>query len=307
MGPQYHVDGVPSAFIERQLEAVKAKSFDVKYANLQARQFIPVSHETPSGAETVKINSYDMFGTAKIIGAYANDLPRADVKVAELRQAIRSLGVSFGYNVQELRSAQMTGLPLEQRKANAARRANEQAVDSIAANGDSVNGLSGLLTLSNTLTYTIPNGASGHADWARKTGQEMLADLVNATSKIVSTSKDVEHPTTWLLPINQYNLIANTNLNTGIAATVLSHFLATNPYIKEVFPWYRLTNAGSGGSVARAVCYVRDPDHLWLEIPQEFEMFPAQQEGLEFEIPCHSRIGGVLCPYPASVLYMDSL
>ena len=308
MAQQFYIDGIDSAFIERQLEAVKAKSFDVKYANLQARSFIPVSHETPSGAETVKFNSYDMFGLAKVIASYANDLPRADVKVAEYRQAIKSLGCSYGYNVQELRAAQMSGLPLEQRKANAARRANEQAVDSIAALGDTVNGLPGFLALSSTLTYTPANSAAlGTAVWSGKTGQEMLADLVNATSKIVVTTKDVEHPTTWLLPIAQYNLIANTNLNTGIAATVLSHFLATNPYIKEVLPWYRLTNAGSGGAIDRAVCYVRDADHLWLEIPQEYEQFPAQQDGLEFEIPCHSRIGGVLCPYPSSVLYMDGL
>lgn len=299
-------DSIDSAFIERQLEYVKAKTYDVKYPELMARQLIPVSHETPSGAETVKYNAYDMFAVAKLIEAYGTDLPRADVKVSETRQLIRSIGSSYGYNVQELRNAQLAGLPLEQRKANASRRGVEQKIDSIATLGDTVNGLTGILNIPSAQTYTIPNGASSSQLWSTKTGLEMLADLNNASATIVKNTFDIEHPSTVVVPINQFALAAVTPVNTGIPATVLEHFLKASPWIKEVLPWYRLTGAGSGAS-DRMLVYSRDPDHLWLEIPQEFEQFPAQQNGLEFVVPCHARCGGVICPYPLSVLYADHI
>lgn len=307
MADRFYVDGIDSAFIERQLEAVKAKTYDVKYPNLQARSLLPVSHETPSGAETVKFNSFDMVGMAKIVASYADDFPRADVRVAEVRQVIKSIASAYGFNVQELRAAQMAGLPLEQRKANSARRAIEQKIDSIAALGDTVNGLTGLLNIANALTYTIPNGAAGHQAWSTKTGLEILADMNLAASKIVSTTNDVEHPSTMVLPINQFAIISMTPVNTGIPATVLEHFLKSSPWVKEVLPWYRMTNAGAGGNTDRMLLYDKDPDHLWLEMPQEFEQFPAQQKGLEFMVPCHARCGGVLCAYPLSVLYADGI
>ena len=303
---EYHKDGIDSAFIERQLEAVKAKTYDVKYPNLQARSLLPVSHETPPGAETVKFNSFDMVGMAKIVASYADDFPRADVRVAEIRQVIKSIGSAYGFNVQELRAAAMAGLPLEQRKANAARRAVEQKIDSIAALGDSVNGLTGLLNIANALTYTIPNGAAASQAWSTKTGLEILADMNLAAAKIVSTTNDVEHPSTIVIPINQFAIISMTPVNTGIPATILQHFLASSPWVKEVIPWYRMTGAGSGGS-DRMLVYDKDPDHLWLEMPQEFEQFPAQQKSLSFVVPCHARTGGVLCAYPLSVLYADHI
>ena len=300
--------GIDSAFIERQLEYVKAKTYDIKYADLVARNFVPVSHETPSGAETVKYNTYDMGAqVAAIIASYATDLPRADVKVAEFRQAIKSIGASYGFNVQELRASQLAGgLPLEQRKANAARRSIEQKIDVVASTGDTVNGLTGLLNITNAQTYVIPNGASGHQAWSTKTGLEMLADMNLSVAAVVSSTFDVEHPDTMLLPITQFNIISMTPVNVGIPATVLQHFLAANPYIKRVLPWYRMSGAGSGAT-DRGMAYMADPDHLWLEMPQEFEQFPAEQRGLEFVVPCHARTGGVICPYPLSVVYFDGI
>jgi hypothetical protein len=304
----YHDDSIDSAFIERQLEFVKAKTYDKKYPDFKARQLLPVSHETSNGAETVKYNVYDMRGIAKVIKSYADDLPRADVVVKEERQAVKPIGAAYGYSVQELRASQLAGgVPLEQRKANAARRAIEARIDKIASLGDSVNGLIGLLNVTNAQTYTIPAGVSTHTDWARKTGLEMLADLNLASAKIPTSTFDVEHPTTIVLPINQYALIGMTPVNTGIPKTVREHFLESSEWVSEIMSWYRLSNAGSGGTTDRMLVYTRDADHIWLDIPQEFEQFPAQQVNLEFKVACHARIAGVICPYPFSVLYADGI
>ena len=49
------------------------------------------------------------------------------------------------------------------------------------------------------------------------------------------------------------------------------------------------------------IAYRRDPDAFTLEIPQMFEQLPVQERGLEFVVPCHSRIGGVIIYYPLSM------
>jgi hypothetical protein len=307
MGQQFaRLDAAENAFFERQLEFVRAKSYDVKYPGFKARELVPVDNSVDPGAETVKYNQYDSRGLAKVISSYADDLPRADVLVKEFRQPIKSLGASYGYNVQEIRAARMAGLPLEQRKANAARLAVEQRIEKIAASGDTNNQLNGFLSLSNTLSYTIPNGAAASPLWTNKTGLEIVDDMMKAANVIVTTTNGVEIPDTIVVPLAQYGIIATKPLQSGVQVTVLQYFLANSPYIKSVVGWFRCTGAGSGAT-DRMVVYRRDPDALQLVIPQEFEQFPPEQDGLEFKVACHARIGGVVAYYPFSILYADGI
>ena len=88
--------------------------------------------------------------------------------------------------------------------------------------------------------------------------------------------------------------------------TILEYFLRTSQYVKSVDVWNKLAGAGSGG-VDRMVAYRRDPDALELIIPQEFEQFAPQQEGLEWQVPCHARCAGVVSYYPLSIAYGDGI
>lgn len=303
------MDANDLAFIERSLEEVRAKSYDVKYPELKARTLVPVDNTVNPGAETVKYNQYDMVSVAKLLSSYAQDLPRSDVKVKEFRAAIKPMGNSYGYTLQELRNASFAGVPLEARKANAARRGFEELVDKIGAVGDSANSLQGLLAITNAQTFSpaVKDGGGGHTAWSYATGLQMLADLTGISVLSVSTTRGIEVPDTIVIPITQYNLIATTPLfPSGNNVTVLAHFLQTSPYIKRVVSWYRMTGAGSGAT-DRMLCYRQDADALQLVIPQEFEQLPPQQRGLEWVVPCHGRIAGVVCYYPLSVVYGDGI
>jgi hypothetical protein len=86
----------------------------------------------------------------------------------------------------------------------------------------------------------------------------------------------------------------------------LQFFLRNSPYITSVEPWDKLTGAGAGPT-NRMMVYRRDPDALQLVIPQEFESFPPEQEGLNSVIACHARTAGVQCYYPMSILYADGI
>lgn len=105
---QLRFDSVESAtaFFARELDQVKAKTYDKLYPELSALAYFPITSEVNEGAETTTYYSYDITGMAAIINNYATDLPRVDVKGESHTAHIKSIGDSYGYNVQEMRASQ---------------------------------------------------------------------------------------------------------------------------------------------------------------------------------------------------------
>ncbi len=301
-----NLDADESVFFARQLEHVKAKTYDIIYPELKARQFIPVSFDAGPGAKTITYQQFDMVGMAKIISNYASDLPRVDLVGKEFTANVRSLGASYGYSLQDVRSAKMAGLPLEQRKSNAAKRAILAAEDEIALNGDADHGLGGLLSNSNTSDETIANDGTGTTTtWSTKTADLILRDMNQLVSKVITVTKGVEEPDTMVMPHAQHALIATLRVgDTG--KSVKQWFLDNNPYIKEIAVWPKLATAGANGTALFFV-YKKSPDKLTLEVPQDFEQLPVQEKGLEYEVPCHSRCGGTIIYYPLSIAKGDGI
>jgi hypothetical protein len=304
------LDAAENIFFARELEQIRAKSYDIKYAQRKIRTLVPVDNSVDPGAEVVTYSQYDRVGVAKLIASYAEDLPRADVKGKQFSVTVKGMGSSYGYSVQEIRSARLAGKPLDSRKADAARQAIEDKIDSIGAVGDTATGLVGLLNIASAQTYTITAGAGTQTKWnfgaTPKTGLEVIKDMNSAVHTVVTVTKEAEKPDTLLLPVAQYAYIASTPLQSGSDTTILQFFLRNSPYIKAVEPWEKLAGAGSGAT-DRMMAYRRDPDALMLVIPQEFEQFPPDQEGLNSVIACHARIAGVQCFYPLSVIYADGV
>ncbi len=302
------LDAAENLFFERELEAVAAKSYDMKYPQLKGRQLVPVKNDVDRGMETFKFKQYDMAGVALIANNYTDAIPMVNVRGKEFRVAIKPVVDGFQYSIQEIQNARRNGMPLEQREANAARRAIEEKIDAIIATGDSDTGLLGLLSLTNTIVYTPPNGTSGHTQWSTKTPLEILADLNALANTIVSTTNEVEIPDTIVMPTIQRQLIANTPISLAGATSVSieEYFLKTNNYIKEIVSWYKCKGAGASGT-DRAVAYRRDPDAIQAVIPLEAEFLPPQPVGFVFKIPAHARTAGVVTYYPMSICYADNI
>lgn len=302
-----NLDADQNMYFARELEHVKEKTYDKRYPDLKARSLFPVSHEAGPAAESITYYQYDMVGVARIIGSYTKDLPRADVRGKKFTSPIESIGVSYGYSLQDVRAAAAAGKALEQRKANAARRANEQRVHTVALFGDEEFGLPGFLTNPNIPVSTVAADGTGSATtFASKTPDKILRDMNALPNAIVADTKGAEIPTTLLMPLEQFTYISSTRLGDGSDTTILKHFLENNPFIKEVDWLNELAGAGTAGADVM-VAYKRDPDALTLEIPQEFEQLPVQEKGLEFEVPCHSRLGGVIVYYPLSAAIAEGI
>src|SRR5262249_12893374 len=143
------LDANEQIFFERQLESVKAKTYDVKYPNLKARTLIPVSFETPQGAKSITYYQYDQVGMAKIVANYAKDFPRVTIKGKKFTSPVEGLGDSYGYTIDDIKAAAMAGVALEQREANAAKRAMAQLENRLAYFGDTQTNIPGFFTNAN--------------------------------------------------------------------------------------------------------------------------------------------------------------
>ena len=315
-----NLDANESIFFARQLEFIKSKTYDIDYPELKAMSLIPVSTEAGPGAESITYEQYDQVGVAKIISSYADDLPRSDVKGKQFTAPIRSIGASYGYNVQEVRASAMANKNLPQRRANACRRSHDQTTNTIAwfarANDGVNGGLTGLLYNPNVTSGIVASGAGGGGTakkFVDKTPAEILKDLNGIVNGIIALTKGVEVPDTILLPIAQYTYIATTQNAAGTDTTILEYFKRNNPIITLV-DWVnelKDVNPIPSTLVASAtdcmVCFKRSPDKLTLEIPQPFEQFPVQERGLEYMIPTHSRCGGVIVYYPLSISIKEGI
>ena len=289
-------------FLARELETILARTFEVEYADIKYSQLIPISSEVGNGADSFTYRVFDKQGSMKVIGDKAQDLPRADVLRKEVTHPIRSLGASFAYTIQETRAAAMVpGMNLEQRRANAVRRAYEEKVQEIAYFGDAASGMKGFFN-NDQVDKTVPNKWFDTA-----TTDEMLELLNEAPTRLVQNSNMKEMPNTMLVPYNVYRIISTTARSTTSDTTVMEFFLRTNPMISAIEPINELEASKSGGTLSkdRIVVYDRSPDKLQLHIPQPLEFLPPLRQALEFSVAAHARIGGLALYYPKSAMVLE--
>lgn len=298
------MDADGAFFFQRQLEHIKARSYDVRYAELKARMLFPVSNEGGPGVTSITYRTYDQVGAAKIINAYADDLPRADVAGKETTIPVRSVAISYGYNLDEIQSSQLTGASLDQRRANAARRSNEQVVNDVAFFGDNESGLPGLFSNPNIPTGAVVNPGSG-TEWVNKTPDQILFDVNDLFADIFETTKMVEQGNTLLLPPAQWSYIMSTPRSSNSDTTIAQYLAQNSPYLDSIDDMIPVNECDAANnpllSTDAMVAYDRSPDKLQLEIPVELEMLPAQQKNLEMIVPGRSRLAGLNIYYPLSL------
>lgn len=304
---QFNMDSNESIFFARELEHVKSGTYDIKYPQLKATQLIPVSTDAGTGAETITYTQYDSVGIAKIIANYADDLPRADVTGKQFTRKVRSVGNSYGYSIQDIRNAMQAGKSLDQRKAEAARRAHDVKVNSVAFYGDAEYGLYGLLNHPNVPLYVLPaDGEGGSTKFKDKTPDQVLRDMNGMVQQMIKVTKGIETPDTFMLPTDIIAYLNSTPRSSVSDTTIMEFFLKTNGYVTSIEGVTELSGAGAGGSDA-LILYRKDPMALTLEIPQPFEQFPPQSENMSYVVNCHSRIGGVIVYYPLSLIKAEGI
>ena len=293
-------DAAPSGWFERELEFVKAKTFDIKYPLLMARELIPVSNEAPAGARSVTYQQFQNRNNAKLMGTHGAS-PRIDVDGVEFERPVRTARASYGWDVIEVKEAAMTGRRLDQKKSKAARRTVEEVLDEVAAVGDADNGIvSGALNDPNVAITASAGGV-----WSGLTGDAIIANVSTLYQNIINNSLGIHRPTHLVLPTEQHALI-NTTPRSASTDTTILEFIENKFKIKVVM-WYRLDLAGAGGAIDRAWMYERNDENLLQDISNEFEQLPVQEKGMECVVETFARTAGTQIAFPLAHEYMDTI
>jgi hypothetical protein len=302
-GFKSRIDADETVMLALQLEQMQNRVFEDEFAELKARAFLPVDNSVNTGAETFSYKETTEVGEAGKITNYADDFPSVEVSGVKRTHDIVARGVSYTYSIQDIRRAAFVGEPLESRKARAARRAFERAVDTIAAVGAPDEGIAtGFL---NNASVSITALAAVGA-WSTKTPTQIVNDLNALFASVVTGSKELYTPNRLLMPLASYHVASQTRMAADTSETVLQAFLTANPQITDVQPWDKLATAGAGAT-GRLVAYRYDPDVVELVIPQEFEVMPPQAKNMAFVVNCHGRTAGCVIHRPLGVKYMDGV
>lgn len=308
MVTEARTDAKVSAFLSQELEAIESELYRVEYPEIKFRQFLPVKNDYPAGVETISYRVYDIFGHAKFIANYAEDLPYVAVRGEKFSSNVEGIGVAYGYSTQDLRAAAMAGLPLDREEAQAAMEFVERRMDSASAFGKKGLNMVGVLAHPNVPVDTAPATGTGSSTlWEDKTPALILADMHLLVQNQVDDTRELHPPDTLLLPPAFYGLIATTPMDTQNGTTILRRFLETSPYIRNVGSWNHLDTADEAGTGPRMICYKRDPRVVSVAIPMEALQHEPERRGLMFSVPIEARYGGVIVRIPLAIRYMDGI
>ena len=318
---RFDADPIANAtmFLTRQLEYVRSKVVDVKYAPLKILEYIPLATDVPADVDSYVFFVYDSTGKAVIVQPDTKQLPRVETNAKELGGRVVSLGESYGWTLTELRQAARLNVPLTEKKAAAARRAMNASIDELCSFGYlgvSPKGPKQTGEVGGFVNNALITPAKASDNWlsvGTPVDPLKISAAINAaTGFVFSNTKQIWTVDTWLMATSLYTKIATTPMVLGTTAlnvTVLEYIMSNNPWIKNAEPWWRLDGAGTDGSTYsgyhRNIFYKRDPEVLEAVVPIDFEQMPAEQKALQFEVACHARCGGVKVYQPGAIFYLD--
>ena len=268
-------------WIAQQLEYVRTRGYEEPQIANPLVNAIPRSSDIPEWAETFTYPVYDEVGIAKIIANYADDLPRVDIAATEVTAKIQPIGVSYGYNTQELTVSNAMGSNLPTRKAVVARKATDRKIEDLTMVGEAKYGVTGIVNHPNIGVTVLQNLSA----WAASTADAIMGDVDTLMNALALQSSGVHMATHFFMPLTAYTAM-NSKRNTTTGDTVLT-------MAREAYPSVTFVGVPQLEATKQVIVGEFTSTNIEAIVPQPFKQLPAQERNLEFVIPCTARAGGV--------------
>lgn len=214
--------------IETQID----REFDLSDYPFAAGSICPLNIQNKPWAKTWRYRWLRHIGQFKLIRNYTTDLPEVEVVYGEMEMPIFKWGQGYSVSEDDIAAVSRMGESIEQDKIYAVQESAQQKLNSLIANGDTETGLPGFLDHPQALRSFAPYPLNGSATSQQKL--EVLNDAANASARLTNGR---EKPDVLLMDTETYQHLSSDIIQIGTTAlnrTVLEHFLATNPYIKEI-------------------------------------------------------------------------
>ncbi|KRB26320.1 DUF2184 domain-containing protein [Mesorhizobium sp. Root172] len=306
---------VAMSFLIRQASLIEPTVYAIRYQDIQYPSLVPVDTSAPEWIQSVTYFSMDSVGQAQWFNGNAHDVPKVELTREKFETTVSMAAIGYGYNLEELGTAQLLGMNLSNDKASAARRVAEEKIDSVAFVGDAGKGFLGLVNSTTPTATTAPADGTGSATtFASKTPDQILRDINGQLTGIFTGTLGAEIADTILLPYSVLLDISTRRIDAVNQTTILEWAMKNNIYtlvtgqpltIRGMFGY--LDTSGAGGT-KRMVAYRRSPEVLKFHMPMSFRFLPAWQTGpIKFDVPGIFRLGGVDIRRPKSIRYLDGI
>src|SRR3954468_13669570 len=302
------------AFLINQAQRIEREVYEVKYADIQYPNLVPVDMTGPEWVSGVTYFSSDAVGRAQWFHGKGDDVPHADILREKFETTVSMAAIGYDYDLEELGRAMQLGINLQADKGNAARRAAEEFIDKVSMFGDTTKGYAGLVNNA-VVTPGVPaaTGTGSATTFASKTPDNVLADVNGVITGMFTGTVGAEMADTLLLPYTQLLDISTRRIDTVNQTTIREWIERNNVYTRQtgqpltIRGVWGLETAGSG-STGRLVAYRRDPSVVVLYEPMPFQFLQAWQQGpLKFEVPGIMRISGVEVRRTKAFRYLDGI
>jgi hypothetical protein len=298
------LDAAQTTYFSRELEQIETRLFEAKYPDLEAEALLPNRIQVADGMKTYTWRNYDKRALAVPMGGSEDGAPLSDISTGEDTTKLMSWKAAYGWSIEEIKAAQMTGLPLEAQRAMAARRALAESLNTVALQGYASLGIKGMFNMDNTIVSTVPNGASASPLWINKTADEILLDLFAAVDAVGNGSLEIESVNTLVMPYSSLKLLSSKRLSASASdTTILAFFQAQRPGINIRGARY-LDTAGAGGT-KRMVAF--DSAQVFWLVSVPLEVLAPEIQGFRTVVNMRARGGGAISPYPKSMHYVDGI
>lgn len=220
-------------------------------------------------------------------------------------------GRQVSYTSIELEKSIALGNPIDKQKLDGLNLKYQLETDQMVYVGDSFIGATGLLNSSLITAGNVPNGASGFATWAKKTEDEILADVNEILTSVWEGSAFALCPDTLLLPPAAFSLLVTRKVSSAGNMSLLKYIkensIALNQNGRELEINSTKWLVGLGTSTTnRMMAYTNAEKYV------RFPMVPIRREtpyylGITFNAPYIWALGEVEFVYPETAQYRDGI
>ena len=253
------------------------------------------------------------------IGKNSDQITGISADIAKIPHQLRPWAMELKYTILELESAAKLGRPIDQQKYEGLQLKHQMDIDEQVYIGDYLTGDTGLLN--NSLVTNVSNfanGASGSANWSKKTPDEILADVNAALTGVWSASAWAVMPDTLLLPPAQFGFISTAKVSNAGNISILKYIQENNLLTTtgrgklNIYPVKWAIGAGQGGTVGttgtvdRAVVYTKDKKRVRYPMTM-LQRTPIQYDSIYHKATYFCRLGAVEVVYPETIGYFDAL
>lgn len=283
----------------QELHKIKSQAYEKEYPAGSALRVFPVTNELSDTDKTFEYQTFDKVGLAQIIADYTDDLPTVDALMSSEFGKVFRLGNAFLISIDEIKAGQRTGKSLSARKANAAQLAHDMLVNKLVFKGSKPHKINSVFDHPN-ITKIV---SAKWLDGATKKPEVASDELAQAIETIETLTMGQHRATHILIPPSMRKVLTVRMPET--TESYIEYFQKQNGGI-TIEAIAELENYDGLGNKA-ALVYEKDPMNMSIEIPEAFNMLPAQPKDLHFKVPCTSKCTGLTIYRPLTLVLITGL